>query len=89
MEEITPRNNAMNEPASVPFAAYEAVGARAERSQIAQTAQIQRGQTAEVDALYARLRDCPVPTMPVYGMQPIFTCPQNNGCGCGCNGGNF
>lgn len=33
MEEITPRNNAMNEPASVPFAAYEAVGARAERSQ--------------------------------------------------------
>lgn len=58
-------------------------------SQIAQTAQIQRGQTAEVDALYARLRDCPVPTMPVYGMQPIFTCPQNNGCGCGCNGGSF
>lgn len=55
-------------------------------SQIAQTAQIQRGQTAEVDALYQRLRDCPVPTMPVYGMQPIFTCPNNNnnGCGCGC-----
>ena len=57
-------------------------------SQIAQTAQIQRGQTAEVDALYARLRDCPVPTMPVYGMTPIFTCPNNNN-GCGCNGGNF
>lgn len=54
-------------------------------SQIAQTAQIQRGQTAEVDALYQRLRDCPVPTMPVYGMTPIFTCPQNqNSCGCGC-----
>ena len=58
-------------------------------SQIAQTAQIQRGQTAEVDALYQRLRDCPVPTMPVYGMTPIFTCPNNNGCGCGCNNGNF
>lgn len=61
-------------------------------SQIAQTATIQRGQTAEVDALYQRLRDCPVPTMPVYGMTPIFTCPQNSyngcGCGCGCNGGN-
>lgn len=58
-------------------------------SQIAQTAQIQRGQTAEVDALYQRLRDCPVPTMPVYGMTPIFTCPQNqNSCGCGC-GNNF
>lgn len=60
-------------------------------SQIAQTAQIQRGQVAEVDALYQRLRDCPVPSMPVYGMQPIFTCPNNNnnGCGCGCNGNNF
>lgn len=55
-------------------------------SQIAQTAQIQRGQNAEVDALYQRLRDCPVPTMPVYGSQPIFTCPTNN-CGCGCNTG--
>ena len=61
-------------------------------SQIAQTAQIQRGQVAEVDALYQRLRDCPVPTMPVYGSQPIFTCPNNNsGCGCGTGGfnGNF
>ena len=57
-------------------------------SQIAQTAQIQRGQVAEVDALYQRLKDCPVPTQPVYGSQPIFTCPNNNGgCGCGCNGG--
>ena len=60
-------------------------------SQIAQTAEIQRGQVGEVDALYQRLRDCPVPTQPVYGSQPIFTCPQNqynNGCGCGC-GNNF
>ena len=52
-------------------------------SQIAQTAEIQRGQVAEVDALYNRLQNCPVPTEPVYGRQPIFTCPQNNnGCGC-------
>lgn len=60
-------------------------------SQVAQTAQIQRGQVAEVDALYQRLRDCPVPTQPVYGSQPIFTCPvnvANSGCGCGC-GNNF
>lgn len=58
-------------------------------SQIAQTAQIQAGQVAEVDALYQRLRDCPVGTMPVYGSQPIFTCPNNNNnCGCGC-GSNF
>lgn len=55
-------------------------------SQAAQTAQIRAGQVAEIDAMYNRLRDCPVPTMPVYGMQPIFTCPNNNGCGCGCNG---
>lgn len=54
-------------------------------SQIAQTAQIQRGQVEEVDALYQRLRDCPVPCQPVYGSQPIFTC--NNGGGCGNFGG--
>lgn len=57
-------------------------------SQTAQTARILQGQTAEVDALYNRLATCPVGTMPVYGNQPIFTCPQSNsGCGCGCNGG--
>lgn len=57
-------------------------------SQTAQTAAIRAGQVAEIDAMYNRLRDCPVPTMPVYGSQPIFTCPQNNNnCGCGCNGG--
>lgn len=52
-------------------------------SQTAQTAQILAGQTAEVDALYNRLSNCPVPSTPVYGRQPIFTCPNN---GCGCNG---
>ena len=41
----------------------------------------------EVDALYNRLNNCPVPTTPVYGRTPIFTCNQNQGCGCGC--GNF
>ena len=57
--------------------------ANLQASQIAQTAEIQRGQVGEVDALYQRLKDCPVPTQPVYGSQPIFTCPNNNGCGCG------
>lgn len=52
-------------------------------SQTAQTAAIRAGQVEEVDALYNRLSNCPVPTMPVYGNQPIFTC-QNNNCGCGC-----
>ena len=59
-------------------------------SQIAQTAQIRAGQVAEIDAMYQRLKDCPVPTMPVYGSQPIFTCPNNNtGCGIGGFNGNF
>ena len=48
---------------------------------------VQNGMNAEVDALYDRLKNCPVPSMPVYGSQPIFTCGGNNGCGCGC--GNF
>ena len=57
-------------------------------SQTAQNAFIQAGLTNEVDALYNRLNNCPVPTVPVYGRQPIFTCPQNNnGCGCGCGNG--
>jgi hypothetical protein len=52
----------------------------------AQTALFNQGLNNEVDALYNRLKNCPVPSMPVYGMQPIFQCqPQNNcGCGCGC-----
>ena len=52
-------------------------------SQTAQTAQILAGQTNEVDALYNRLASCPIGTMPVYGNQPIFTCGNNTGCGCG------
>ena len=49
-------------------------------SQIAQNAFIQQGFSNEVDQLYNRLNSCPVPTTPVYGRTPIFTC--NNGCGC-------
>ena len=54
-------------------------------SQIAQNAFISQGFANEVDQLYNRLNNCPVPTTPVYGRTPIFTC-NNNGCGCGCNG---
>ena len=55
-------------------------------SQIQQTATLRLGQEAEVDALYNRLKNCPVGTTPVYGNQPIFTCPNNlGGCGCGYN----
>lgn len=52
-------------------------------SQIAQTAELRAGQNAEVDALYNRLSNCPVPSTPVYGRTPIFTCPSS---GCGCSG---
>ena len=55
-------------------------------SQTAQTAQILAGQTAEIDGVYNRLKNCPVPSMPVYGNTPIFTCGNN---GCGCNGNGF
>ena len=55
-------------------------------SQTAQNAFISQGFANEVDALYNRLNNCPVPTTPVYGRTPIFTCPTSNGCGCGCNG---
>ena len=53
-------------------------------SQTAQNAFISQGFANEVDALYNRLNSCPVPTVPVYGRQPIFTCGGNTGCGCGC-----
>lgn len=51
-------------------------------SQTAQNAFIQQGFSNEVDALYDRLNSCPVPTTPVYGRTPIFTCNNNSGCGC-------
>ena len=52
-------------------------------SQVAQNAFIAQGFANEVDQLYNRLSNCPVPSTPVYGRTPIFTC--NNGCGCGFN----
>ena len=55
-------------------------------SQTAQNAFISQGFANEVDQLYNRLNNCPVPTTPVYGRTPIFTC--NGGCGCGCGNNN-
>lgn len=54
-----------------------------DKSQTAQNAFIAQGFANEVDQLYNRLSSCPVPSTPVYGRTPIFTC---NGNGCGCNG---
>ena len=59
--------------------------ANLQASQTAQNAFIQQGFSNEVDALYNRLNNCPVPTTPVYGRTPIFTCGGNAGCGCGNN----
>lgn len=63
----------------------ELMYARGQASKIEQTAQILQGQNQEVDALYNRLNNCPVSTVPVYNKQPIFQCNNgyNGGCGCG------
>lgn len=53
-------------------------------SQVAQNSFIQQGFANEIDQMYNRLSQCPVPTIPVYGRQPIFSCNSN---GCGCNNG--
>lgn len=60
----------------------ELIFARGQASQVTQNSTI-------IDGIYNRLNQCPVGTVPVYGEQPIFTCPNNNSCcGCGCSG-NF
>ena len=58
----------------------EVLYARGQASQIEQNSNI-------INGVYNRLNECPVGTVPVYGEQPIFTCPtSNNSCGCGCGG---
>jgi hypothetical protein len=60
-------------------------------STVEQTAQLRASQATTANQLVAELRSCPIPSQPVYGNQPIFTCPQTvatNNCGCGC-GNNF
>lgn len=70
----------------------ELLYARGQASQDVQTARILAGQVGETDAIYNRLSQCPVGTVPVFGNQPIWTCASNVanncgcGCGCGCNG---
>lgn len=52
-------------------------------SQTAQNSFIANSLNNEIDLMYNRLVNCPIPSTPVYGRTPIFTCPNNNGCGCG------
>ena len=56
---------------------------------MANLAASQTAQTVNIrDSIIDELRSCPIPSQPVYGSQPIFTCPNNNnGCGCGCGMG--
>lgn len=51
-------------------------------SQTAQNAFISNSLNNEIDLMYNRLVNCPIPSTPVYGRTAIFSCPQNNSCGC-------
>lgn len=55
----------------------EVLYARGQASQVAQNSAI-------INGVYNRLNECPVGTVPVYGEQPIFSCPNGNNGGCGC-----
>ena len=70
----------------------ELMYARGQASQIDQTAQIRASQATVANQLVNELRSCPIPSQPVYGNQPIFTCPVNvaqGNCGCNGNGNGF
>lgn len=51
-------------------------------SQVAQTAQLRLSEEQQFENFYNRLKNCPVNAVSVYGNQPVFSCPNNNGCGC-------
>ena len=56
-------------------------------SQTAQTAELRTSQATVANQLVSELRSCPIPSQPVYGNQPIFTCGQQSvNAGCGCTG---
>lgn len=59
--------------------------ARGQASQVQQTAELRNSQATTANLLVSELRSCPIPSQPVYGNTPIFTCNGYN-TGCGCNG---
>jgi hypothetical protein len=64
----------------------ELLYSRGQASQTAQNAFISQAISNGNESLYRRFYECPVGTTPVYGNQPIFTCPNNgNNCNCGGN----
>lgn len=52
--------------------------ANLQASQVSQTGAIR-------DSIISELRSCPIPSQPVYGNSPIFSCNGNQGCGCSGN----
>ena len=67
----------------------ELLYSRGQASQVQQTADLRASQALQSDLLYNRLMDCPIPSTPVYGRIPIFSCNGGWNNGCGCNGGQF
>ena len=61
----------------------ELMFARGQASQDVQTLELKANNAITANELLAEMRSCPIPSQPVYGSQPIFTC--NSGCGCGNN----
>ena len=59
----------------------ELLFARGQASQDVQTADIRANNATVANQLVSELRSCPIPAVPVYGDQRIFTCGGNN-CGC-------
>ena len=63
----------------------ELLYAKGQASQDVQTAALRANQATVANELLNEMRSCPIPSQPVYGSQPIFTCGGNTSCsGCGC-----
>ena len=62
----------------------EVLFARGQASQDVQTATLRQSDATTANQLLAEMRACPIPSMPVYGQTPIFTCNSGCGNGCGC-----
>lgn len=65
----------------------ELIYARGQASQVEQTAALKAAAAETANLAIGEMRSCPIPSQPVYGNQPIFTCPNGYyNSTCGCNG---
>lgn len=67
----------------------ELLNARFDASQTAQTSALRLALENQNNEFYQRLSDCPIPSTPVYGRIPIFSCNGGWNNGCGCSGSQF